>query len=41
MVEEYKVIPVGRAKDLRGQKFGRLTVVERVEKPVGLKGRIP
>lgn len=39
MVEEYKVIPVGRAKDLRGQKFGRLTVVDRVEKPEGLKGR--
>lgn len=38
MVEEYKVIPVGRAKDLRGQKFGRLTVVDRVEKPEGLKG---
>lgn len=37
MVEEYKVIPVGRAKDLRGQKFGRLTVVDRVEKPEGLK----
>lgn len=39
MVEEYKVIPVGRAKDLRGQKFGRLTVVDRVEKPEGLKNR--
>lgn len=38
MVEEYKVIPVGRAKDLRGQKFGRLTVVDRVEKPEGIKG---
>lgn len=39
MVEEYKVIPVGRAKDLRGQKFGRLSVVDRVEKPKGIKGR--
>lgn len=28
---KYKVIPVGQAKDLRGQKFGRLTVVDRVE----------
>lgn len=39
MIEEYKVIPVGRAKDLRGQKFGRLTVVDRVEKPEGTKDR--
>ena len=28
---DYKIIPVGRAKDIRGQKFGRLTVLERVE----------
>lgn len=39
MVEEYKVIPIGGAKDLRGQKFGRLTVLDRVEKPEGTKGR--
>ena len=28
---KYTVIPVGRAKDIRGQKFGRLTVVDRVD----------
>ena len=32
-------IPVGRAKDLRGQKFGRLTVLYRVEKPKNLKDK--
>lgn len=30
--KDYKIIPVGRAKDIRGQTFGRLTVLERVEK---------
>lgn len=28
---DYKIIPVGRAKDIRGQKFDRLTVLERVD----------
>lgn len=27
----YKEIPVGRAKDLRGQKFGKLTPLYRIE----------
>ncbi len=32
MIEmEYKQIPVGQAKDLTGQKFGRLTVLYRTE----------
>ncbi len=35
---DYKIIPVGRAKDIRGQKFGRLTVLERAEKPNGISG---
>ena len=30
-------IPVGRAKDLRGQKFNKLTVLYRVEKPNNIK----
>lgn len=34
---ECKIIPVGRAKDIRGQKFGKLTVIDRVEKPSYLK----
>lgn len=37
MVEEYKVIPVGRAKDLRGQKFGALIVLDRTVKPKSMK----
>ena len=32
---KYTVIPVGRAKDIRGQKFGRLTVIDRVEHQKG------
>lgn len=28
---KYKVIPIGNARDLRGKKFGRLTVLDRVE----------
>lgn len=31
--EEIKFIPIGRAKDLTGQKFGKLTVLGRGEKP--------
>lgn len=30
-MENYKVIPVGKAKDIRGQRFTKLTVLERVE----------
>ena len=31
-MKDYKIVPVGRARDIRGQKFGRLTVIDRVEK---------
>lgn len=29
--KQYKIIPVGRAKDIRGVRYGRLVVVDRVE----------
>lgn len=34
---EIDEIPVGRAKDIRGQRFGRLTVLYRVKQPKNLK----
>lgn len=30
-MKEYKVIPIGRAKDIRGERFGKLIVIDRVE----------
>ena len=30
-MEEYKIIPVGRAKNIIGERFGRLVVVARTE----------
>ena len=37
---EIDEIPVGRAEDLRGQKFGKLMVLYRVAKPKHVKSRI-
>lgn len=34
---EIDEIPVGRAEDLRGQRFGQLTVLYRVKQPLGYK----
>ena len=30
---DYRVIPVGGARDIRGKKFGRITILERIERP--------
>lgn len=30
--QEYEIIPIGKAQDIRGQKFGFLTVLDRVKK---------
>ena len=27
----YKIIPIGKAKDIRGQRFNKLIVIDRVE----------
>lgn len=33
----YKIVPIGRAKDISGNKYGRLTTITRVEPPKHIK----